>query len=47
MGDRVLGTDEELLGLLKIDAAPAEVQIDRHASGYVVMKSETVGSVRP
>jgi hypothetical protein len=46
MGD-LHGTDEELLGLLKIDASPAEVQIDRNVNGYVVAKSETVRSVRP
>jgi hypothetical protein len=41
------GTDEELLGLLKIDASPAEVQIDRKINGYVVTKSGTVGIIRP
>jgi hypothetical protein len=46
-GDPDYGTDEKLLGLLKIDASPAEVQIDRYVSGYVVTKSETVGSIRP
>lgn len=31
-------SDEELLHLLRIDAAPAEVRIDRHWSGYVVTR---------
>ena len=34
--DVQMASDRELLDLLKIDAAPAEVQILRHRKGYVV-----------
>jgi hypothetical protein len=42
MQDRLHRTDEELLRLLKIDSSPAQVQIDRHSSGYIVAKPGTV-----
>jgi hypothetical protein len=36
--DLQMASDRELLDLLKIDAAPAEVQILRHRKGYVVLR---------
>jgi hypothetical protein len=36
--DVQIASDRELLDLLKIDAAPAEVQILRHRKGYVVLR---------
>jgi hypothetical protein len=42
MQDGLRRTDEELLRLLKIDSSPAQVQIDRHGSGYIVAKPGTV-----